>query len=346
MFDHLTFLGTPLRRVVLVAAAGFIGIQGAQAQTFQKTYDDGFTYAAVSQSVRQTADQGYITAGYAMYWGGATEVLLSKTTNTGGLVWTKLLLSGVPNQNYNDMAFAVREIRINGVTTGYIVVGTTHEAATGAKDVLVIRTDQNGNPQWRKAYGGTFGDDVAYNVEVVPDQAGEPNKVNFVVVGYADGGQSRGQSVLLMRLADNGNVNWIRKFGAPPPPVGDEANVGFAVQPVFAGAGGFVLTGYTNPSGRIAGLDKAPFVIRTNNFGFITWGPRPLQPVRRPLRHRQVGPRGCQRQLRDHRADADLRRPSGTPRHRPRRLRHEDHQRRRAHLVQHLRRLQRIGNLS
>jgi len=249
----------------------------ATAQQFQKTYDDAFTYASVSQSVRQTVDGGYITVGYSYYWSGALNVLLSKTTSTGALVWTKELIMSNQPGTPTAMGLAVREIVDKGQTSGYVIVGTTREVS-GTNDVLVIRTNGSGFQLWRNTYQGS-GEDVAYNVEVIPDQS-DPRKKNFVLTGYS-GAQEvpygvglsahKGQKVFLARLTDNGGILWWNHYGVafPTDPAKEEWAAGYDVE--YLSNGDLAVTGFVDPTGRVNGYDKVPFVLRTTGGGTLLW---------------------------------------------------------------------------
>lgn len=262
-----------VRAVFTVAVAGVSLSQGAVAQYFQRTYDDPAADMTVSESIRRTNDGGYISTGYRDLSSGFRETVLCKTTGVGNLQWMKSL-KDVTNTGASDMAFAVREVMKNGNVLGYVVAGTRIDA-NGTNHILVVRTDINANILWRRIYaGGTLGQSVAYNIEEI-DDVDHPNDVFYAVTGYVDatvtGGLMRNQKIFLMKLDDNGTVQWLHKYGILHSSPGEEqANVGFAVQQTPTDPGGFFITGYTNPD--IHTGNKAIVVIRTSTTGVMTWG--------------------------------------------------------------------------
>ncbi len=263
----MNLLRSSVRTLAIIGSACMLA-STAHAQ-FQKDYGNSFTFSDVSQSVRSTIDGGHITAGYATYFGGRLNAILSKTDASGNLQWTQSLHRDPIRDSEYDAAFAVREVTSRGSADGYIVAGVTRE--TGTNDILIVRTDVLGNTTWRKAYYSTSGEDVAYNIEVIYT-SDNMYVDHYIVTGYVDANLStqRGQRIFLMKIDPAGNMVWIRRFGLTHAnPSLFEQNVGFAVQPVPAD-GGYILTGYTNENGYL--YNKVPIVIRTNSSGNLLWG--------------------------------------------------------------------------
>jgi len=99
-----------------------------------KTYSTGTGWA---ESVRQTSDGGYILAGY-IYTGiwPNYDIFLIKTYANGNVQWAKIYGGG----NRDEGAFVQQTS-----DGGYIVVGTTESFGAGSADILLIKTDANGD---------------------------------------------------------------------------------------------------------------------------------------------------------------------------------------------------------
>ncbi len=257
------------RRVAQLALAlGMAAVAGTSAQTFQKAYDDNFNFANCSQMVLSVPG-GYVQAGYGMNWAGISTVILSKTDANGTLLWTKELRGFFPGMGSDDRVHAIRSVYFWGQLIGYVLVGSTREA-TGGRDILVIRTDANGNVAWRHTFGATDVEDVGYDIKTIPSQqVGDAS--DYIITGYMDAqpNDTRNQRIALLRLDPWGNLLWCRKYGFGTNPLISEENVGYSVE-YLSQSEGFAITGYTNHS-EASATNKVPFVIRTDNAGVIVW---------------------------------------------------------------------------
>jgi hypothetical protein len=75
------------------------------------------------------------------------------------------------------------------------------ETDSAGRDVLIVKTGDDGIERWRRTFGGP-GNDVALYLEPTADGG-------FVVTGTVDG------DVLTMKLDRHGNESWTRVVGAP-----------------------------------------------------------------------------------------------------------------------------------
>jgi hypothetical protein len=202
----------------------------------------------------------------------------------GMIVLTFLLLAGVtgavPVEEWNktfggtgyDDAWSVQQTSDGG----YILAVRSSICMDCNENILLIKTDANGNEQWNKTFGGASRDRV-YSLQVTSDRG-------YIIAGYtqiagwenawlikadsngneqwnktfgrdeayaakqiSDGGYilsvTNGSSVWLIKTDSNGNEQWKRTFGgsAPSP---DEI---FSIQQTLDG--GFILAGTTRSFG-------------------------------------------------------------------------------------------------
>jgi hypothetical protein len=130
-----------------------------------KTY--GGTDADLGNSVFQTSDEGYIIAGYTDSFGaGYTDVYLLKTNSEGDTLWTR---------TYGDTIYEWGNEVLQTSDNGYIITGNKSQGPYES-DVLLIRTDSNGNSLWTNIYGGII-DDEGLSVKQTFDGG-------YIIAGY------------------------------------------------------------------------------------------------------------------------------------------------------------------
>jgi hypothetical protein len=107
-------------------------------------------------SAQQTADGGYIVAGYTWSFGaGDSAVWVMKLDSAGAVTWQKTY-GGVND----DSAHSIHQTQ----DEGYIVAGSTSSFGAGSGDVWVIKLDSTGTVTWQKTYGGE-GNDYADSIQ-------------------------------------------------------------------------------------------------------------------------------------------------------------------------------------
>ena len=119
----------------------------------------GEEYDAV-YSVQQTADGGYIIAGYTESFGaGGWDAYLVKTDGEGNEEWYQTF----GGEEY-DAVYSVQQT----ADGGYIIAGDTTSFGAGSSDAYLVKTDEEGNEEWYRTFGGVALD-AAFSVQQTAD---------------------------------------------------------------------------------------------------------------------------------------------------------------------------------
>ena len=230
-----------------------------------KAYGGGETDQA--SSVRQTADGGYIAAGYSVSFGaGLEDIYLVKTSANGDIEWTKTY-----GGNVTDQAYAVWQ----NDDGGYTVAGSIRSFLPN-NDGVIMRTDADGDIIWSKAIGGNESD-VLYSMEQTEDGG-------FIAAGTRD--VALNFDFLLTKVDADGNESWTKQIGGggdnycfqvKQTDDGGYALAGFYVVPFF-GADGYLVR--TNAAGDTlwtrtyggSGDDQMKALTWTNDGGYLLCG--------------------------------------------------------------------------
>ncbi|MDP6825361.1 MAG: hypothetical protein QGI95_04465, partial [Dehalococcoidales bacterium] len=122
--------------------AYLVKTDGKGNEEWQRTF--GGEEYDVANSVQQTADGGYVIAGYTESLGEKGDVYLIKTDGKGNEEWHRTF----GGEEY-DVAFSVRQT----ADGGYVIAGRTGSYGAGRSDAYVIKTDGEGSKEWHRAFG-------------------------------------------------------------------------------------------------------------------------------------------------------------------------------------------------
>jgi hypothetical protein len=204
---------------------------------WEKSYLSPDNNGTFANSVRRTADGGYIVAGEATYASVLCFYLL-KTDANGNTQWSRPYAGAVPGHN------GFRSV-VQTADGGYAAVGSKINPAGRGYDVYLAKTDAQGLVQEERYFGGNGPD---YGSAVQPTRDG-----GFVIAGEYDAG-GPGNGIYLVKTDAARNEVWSRAYG--------HGRV-FAV--VQAPDDGFVLTGdLVNAAG-----NKDLFVMKTTAAGDV-----------------------------------------------------------------------------
>ncbi len=241
----------------LVWSKTFGGTQDEEAYSVQQTTDGGYIIAGATSSygagsrdvwliktdqngndiwkktlggmssdgarfVQQTSDGGFIITGwtYSLGPGAVGNVLLIKTDSSGNQIWFKAF-----GGTDVDRGYCVKQL----LEGGYLITGYTASTGAGLDDMLLIKTDSNGNTIWEKTYGGSGRD---YGNGVI-----QTNDGGYVVAGYTLSYGAGSEDVWIVKTDSSGNQQWMKTLG------GAQSDIGYFIN--YTDDGGLIVTGHT-----------------------------------------------------------------------------------------------------
>lgn len=191
--------------VIKLSAAGSLEWQKALGGSLQE----------LGESIRQTADGGYIVAinafstdGDITYNHGDLDAWIVKLSASGMIEWQNTY-----GGSQQDTAYSIQQTSDGG----YIMVGDTFSTDgdvtqnRGSGDVWVVKLSEMGALEWQKTYGGTLGD---WGRSIIQTTEG----------GYLVGAGSRStdiditnhhgsDDIWLFKLSSSGILEWQKSFG-------------------------------------------------------------------------------------------------------------------------------------
>jgi len=208
------------------------------SKTFGGTADDRAQY------VEQLSDGGYIvTGGTYSFNNGNGDVWLIKTDENGNEIWNR-----THGGSGDEKAYSVHQTSDGG----YVLAGYTDPFRNLKFDILLFRTDGNGNEIWSRTFGGTNIEN-AYSCELTNDGG-------YLLAGYTKSFGNGQDDIWLIKTDDDGNEEWNKTFG------GTGVDYNYSVQQTKDG--GYIISGFTNSKGN-GGFDI--WFIKTAENGEEVW---------------------------------------------------------------------------
>ncbi len=145
----------------------------------------GGTNSEMGKSVKQTSTGIYIITGETYSYGaGDSDLWLIKADANGNKQWSKTFGGTVFEAGYS-----VNETNDGG----YIVSGVTDSYGAGGHDAWLIKTDEGGNEQWNKTFGGSGNNDLGHSVQQTSDGG-------YIVAGMTDSYGAGSADFLLVKF--------------------------------------------------------------------------------------------------------------------------------------------------
>jgi hypothetical protein len=219
---------------------------------WQKIYQEGD-----ARSIVQTIDGGYVVAGstYSSLSAGMEDVWILKLTSEGDISWQKSY-----GKVYGDSASSIQQTDDDGdgeKDDGYIVAGASVSLLGPYYDFWVLKLNSNGDVIWQRTYGGS-GYDKASSVCQVFDEIGAPN--GYIVAGTTESFGQGMKDVLLLKINNNGEIEWQKAYGEI-----HNDDVAEAIQQTLDG--GYVVAGSTLPPAS----NQRIWILKLTSEGDISW---------------------------------------------------------------------------
>ena len=216
--------------------------KGCSWFTFNNTYNDAsFDYG---RYLIQTIDHGYLIVGNTSLLGDDySNVLMLKVDNMGEQIWKKDY-----TYSSNDRVNTAIELEDGS----FVMAGFSISNTNSSKDLLIMKTDSEGNIEWQTKHGDTS-DEIANSIGITNDG-------DFIIVGEITNENTGNSSCYLVKVSNTGEFEWEVSFG------GSLNGQGFSIVP--ATDEGFVITGVTRSQ-----IDSNGdiWLFKVNNTGEMLW---------------------------------------------------------------------------
>lgn len=134
---------------------------------------------------------------------------------------------------------------------GLLICGYTYSAGEGHSDVLLLKTDANGNKTWIKTYGSQC---FEYGNSAIQTSDG-----GYLITGFTTASDNGAQDALLIKTDTSGNQEWIKFLGDS---MNDEFKSAIEID------GNFYALGHTEQAG--AG-ESDIYLVKFSSDGTVIW---------------------------------------------------------------------------
>ena len=215
---------------------------GAGNMKWSRTY--GGEVNDIAYSLVQTSDGGFALAGEAnSFIGESADFWLVKTDERGNMEWNRTY-GGIGNDRAKSL--------IQTSDGGYALAGSTEAFGAGEWDSWLVKTDEYGDMEWNKTYGGTRSEGASSLI--VTSDGG------FALAGSTS---SFGVGLInfwLVKTDGAGNMEWNQTYGS--------SIRNFFSSLIEVSDGGFVMAGDIH-SGDAGGENF--WLVKTDGAGNMEW---------------------------------------------------------------------------
>ncbi|MBL0913001.1 MAG: T9SS type A sorting domain-containing protein, partial [Bacteroidia bacterium] len=180
-------------------------------------------------SISETADGGFIAAGYSNYnasagslgstprpvpGAGGEDGFILKLNSDGSLAWQKLLGGTGADRFYGIQETGSGEFIVSGQAASASTDGTLAGITRyGNTDAWVLKLDATGNILWQKILGGS-GADYGYGYTISPDNSGYVLALSSGSNDQDVSGNNGSTDLWLVKLDNSGQISWQKTLGS------------------------------------------------------------------------------------------------------------------------------------
>jgi hypothetical protein len=207
---------------------------------WRKTYGTDLEEAATA--VDQSADGGFIIAGYHTISPTDDDFMAVRTDGAGNMIWTQKY--GRPG--WWDDCMSAQACR----TGGYVFAGVTARYGTPG-DVYVVRANSRGDIVWSMYWGASFADEKPYSIQETTD-GGFIVGITKIMVGSVI------RYICLLKLNAFGQIDWVQTYPGSS----------WCMSARQTDDGGYIIAGGVLPQGSYYG---DIYVLKVNASGVQQW---------------------------------------------------------------------------
>ena len=157
----------------------------------------GGDFPDIAYSICKAVDSGFVFVGATKSFGkGSSDILIYKIDNLGNLIWSR-----VYGEEQKDIGLVVRRTK----DKGYIIAGCTESLGIGNSDIILIKTDSDGEYLWGRTYGEEE-EEIPWDIQVTSDSG-------FILVGATSSYGISNSDIFVMKINCTGDISWVKYFG-------------------------------------------------------------------------------------------------------------------------------------
>ena len=161
-----------------------------------KSYPDQDQDQEVPFNLLETSDGGYLVTGTNEDNSNPRGLYLLKVNSSGNKLWDNTIGAGLWKWGYSTIELANGDL----ITVGQYTTG-------GYSQVLVLKSDNQGNTIWEKQFGESNLSEKGYSIK-------ENMNNTYTITGSSYDVNTTQDDIIVFNIDANGNQLWFKKFGS------------------------------------------------------------------------------------------------------------------------------------